>query len=175
MYTQKNSAAHKHNIYISCALKNWTWACDHWKLVTCQWTTSKTTPTGWVDSWSGDPGYCFDSCQLTTTCMCNIRLQAFKQLTRKWKISLWCGRTSGRGTDGHAVTWLPNFLGLIAYHIFLAFFADCQCYFFSLGSEMFCWWFFAPHWSHDYLYRITLNRYRSWDIVWFWSWTPTWF
>ena len=118
MYTQKNSAAHKHNIYISCALKNWTWACDHWKLVTCQWTTSKTTPTGWVDSWSGDPGYCFDSCQLTTTCMCNIRLQASK-LARNWKISLWCGRTSGRGTDGRTVTWLPNFLGWIAYHIFL--------------------------------------------------------
>ena len=123
MYTPKNSAAHKHNIYISCALKNWTWACDHWKLVTCQWTTSKTTPTGWVDSWSGDPGYCFDSCQLTTTCMCNIRLQASK-LARNWKISLWCGRTSGRGNGrayGHVTTKfsrmdsLPHFLSFRKY------------------------------------------------------------
>ena len=40
---------------------------------------------------SGDTGqwiFCFDSCQLTTTWMCNIRLQAPK-LARKCNISHW--------------------------------------------------------------------------------------
>ena len=68
-------------------------------------------------------GYCFDSCQLTTTCMCNIRLQASK-LARNWKISLWCGRTSGRGNGrayGHVTTKfsrmdsLPHFLSFRKY------------------------------------------------------------
>ena len=45
--------------------------------------------------WSGDTGQrilCFDSCQLTTTSMCNIRLQAPK-LARNCNISHWfpCG------------------------------------------------------------------------------------
>ena len=48
-----------------------------------------------------------------------IRFRARKpspQTTRNFAlVYLWCGRTVGRCT----VTWLPNFLGWVVYHIFL--------------------------------------------------------
>ena len=62
--------------------------------------------------WSCDTGQripCFDSCQLTTTWMCNITLQASTLLARTCGlVSLWY------------VTWLPKFLEWIDNQIFLA-------------------------------------------------------
>ena len=63
--------------------------------------------------------FCFDSCQLTTTWMWNIRLQASK-LARKCTISHWFPCGAGGRAGGHTVTLLAKFLGWVGNQIFLA-------------------------------------------------------
>ena len=40
-------------------------------------------------------------------------------------VCLWCGRTVGRAGGRCTVTWLPNFLGWVVYHIFLPMVLRC--------------------------------------------------
>ena len=81
---------------------------ENWKLVSGK-LKKKTRhnlygPTPDPAIWSGDTGQrilCFDSCQLTTTGMCNIRLQAPK-LAGKCSIS-YCFPCSADGRAGWRV------------------------------------------------------------------------
>ena len=48
------------------------------------------------------------------------------QTTRNFAlVCLWCGRTVGRAGGRCTVTWLPNFLGWVVYHIFLPMVLRC--------------------------------------------------
>ena len=70
--------------------------------------------------------------------MCNIRLQASK-LARNWKISLWCGRTSGRGNGrayGHVTT---KFSRMDSLPHFLSFRKYSRLTFFYLAFSLFRW------------------------------------
>ena len=112
-----------------------SWACDQTKSVNFSVENSVKKKTCNLNRWTADPAIrscdtgqwipCFDSCQLTTTWMCNIRLHA-PTLPRKCDIfklvALWCGRTDGRGgrTYAHTVTWLPKLFVWIDSQILLA-------------------------------------------------------
>ena len=117
-----------------------SWACDQTKSVNLSVENSvkkqnKTKQkTRNLDRWTADPPQ-YDHVILVSgyhvltavnwPWMCNIRLHA-PTLPRKCDIfklvSLWCGRTDGRGgwTYAHTVTWLPKLNVWIDGQIFLA-------------------------------------------------------
>ena len=99
-----------------------SWVCDQLKTSNLSADNFKKTRTLGGSTpepaiWSCDTGQqipCFDSCQLTTTWMCNIRFQA-PTLAKKCEIllvGLWCGRF-----DGRMVTQVPICLGWIDHHL----------------------------------------------------------
>ena len=113
-----------------------------WKLVTCQRITSKGTRPWWVKSEpairSGDTCQwipCFDSCQLVTTWMCNIRLHSDRKCEIKHCFP--CGadrRSSGRSVYGHVITHSP--LGVDGFHVH--FFSPCPLEFLSHSPSKWC-------------------------------------
>ena len=98
----------------------WSWAWD--QMITSNPSADnfkrKRNLDGWILDpaiWSCDTGQwlpCFDNCQLTTTSMCNIILQA-PTPARKWH-SPWLPRVVDGRAGGRKVTWLPKFLKWIA-------------------------------------------------------------
>ena len=75
--------------YFLCISKNWTWTCDHLKTINLSAGNLKKYSTsmgrylsplyGQVDTGQRIP--CFDSCQLITTWICDIRLYLGSQTT----------------------------------------------------------------------------------------------
>ena len=55
--------------------------------------------------------------KLTLSCVCWLNYFTLE--------CLWCGRTVGRSGSRCTVTWLPNFLGWVVYHIFLPMVLRC--------------------------------------------------
>ena len=73
-------------LHCNSAAKKWTWACDRLKTSNLSADNFKNTRPRWIKPEpairSGDTGQwipCFDSCQLITTWMCNIRLHLDSQ------------------------------------------------------------------------------------------------
>ena len=102
--------------------KKWTWAYDHLKLVICQRITSKNTRPRWVDTWACGTVRWYWSAdtlfwQLSIDHNIDVQLvfSWAAKLARKCETRHWfpCGAV------GRTVTWLPNFLGWVDYHISL--------------------------------------------------------
>ena len=116
---------------------------------------------------------CYDSCQLITTLMCNMRaISVFLcSQTSYWDwtlVFLWCGRTGGRADGRCTVTWLPNFLrwvDLLTYGAPQARFArqsSANSCLLSLLRRMFYdddyfWWLYKGH-SQNPATTITQNH-----------------
>ena len=89
----------------------------------------------------------FDSCQLITTWMCNIRLYLGSQTSL-----LWCLRTVG-GT----VTWLPNFVGWIDLLSYGTTFAR-QTFWTSTGHLTHRGYYIAACWRYE-IFLLVLKKY----------------
>ena len=75
-------------------------------------------------------------------------------------VCLWCGRTVGRAVGWCTVTWLPNFLGWVVYHISLTMVLRCaRCARFARESS-------AISFCHIF-WRTTQQRKtaQTWDLA----------
>ena len=104
--------------------KKKTWACDHLKLVICQRITSKKYSTSMGRHLSPQygqvilvSGYPVLTAVNWSQHWCAISFLLGSQTSKKVWVNI--GYPVVR-TDGRTVTWLPNFLGWVDYHISLA-------------------------------------------------------
>ena len=104
--------------------KKQTWACYHLKLVICQWITSKKYSTSMGRHLSPRygqmilvSGYPVLKAVNWSQHSCAISFSSAPKLARKFESKHWFPY----GADGRrTVTWLPNLLRWVDYHISLA-------------------------------------------------------